>query len=73
MKTAREMFEELGFIIVHDDRTETWYRASFLSIIFFKKSKCVDLLDELNRYELDTPLIKAINKQCEEFGWFEDE
>ena len=72
MKTAREMFEELGFTVL-DEPTETWYKATLLSIVFFKNSKCVELIDELNRYELDIPLIKAINKQYEELGWFDDE
>ena len=72
MKTAREMFEELGFT-ASDCQTEIWYRTSLLSIAFFKNSKCVELIDELNRYELDITLVKAINKQCEELGWFEDE
>lgn len=74
MKTAREMFEELGYELTEDDEIDIEYKkeSKFTNyyIVFWKNSKkfykgnnddmTVDItLDEL----------KAINKQISELGW----
>lgn len=71
MKLAKELFEELDFTIT-DETTEIWCKKSTFYIEFYKCSKCIELIDELNAYELNILLIKAIYQQLKELGWLDE-
>lgn len=67
MKTACEMFEELGYeenyhiaYVMYYNKEEDYY------IWFFKDIKTIEV-----RFDIDMKLLKAINKQVEELGWEE--
>ena len=72
LKSAREMFEELGFEHRKSDFSITYYKefrdyddeTYILDIDFrlFEKKISSD-------FSIDTRLLKAINKQIEELGW----
>lgn len=71
LKSAREMFEELGYEKIQEDAN--WLIYSFnkvFKIMFYKpqqdfKIECLD-----NIYNtIDMEELKAINKQVEELGW----
>ena len=65
MKSAREMFEELGY--------EENYHISY--IMYFNKNEDRYIWFEKDtktfeaRFNIDMSLLKAINKQVEELGW----
>ena len=72
MKTAKEMFEELYFsnfnyflnsiVITNNDDKQTF-------ILFDLDCQTVELS---NLDIIEIPLLKAINKQCQEFGWLDE-
>lgn len=76
MKTAKEMFEELGFELVEEDERYLKYQTSHEYTIRF------DLLegtfgayeDWMDRCYMDLSVqdLKAINKQVEELGWLDE-
>ena len=68
--SAREMFEELGYIGYeeHDDTGDyiKYYNEEYDNINFYCDSKTFSI----GEYCLcGMKLLKAINKQCEELGW----
>lgn len=80
MKTAQEMFEELGF----GKRSDTYYikyfedrfgrNSGYVSIVFNNENKIysitnVDERDELWSSNINIKLHKAISKQIEELRW----
>lgn len=75
MKTAREMFNGLGFYRQYETVNEVCYEDDqrLIRLTFYKDLKELDYFDGLCRYGLNPKLIKAIYKQSEELGWFEDE
>lgn len=84
MKSAKEMFEELGFEYIELLPNICEGIACFkitscehISINFYKKTKFFLLHScnsdgDLTMSNIDMDLLKAINKQCEELGWLED-
>lgn len=74
MKSAKEMFEKLGYT----DRKEEFKNDELCSITFadYKKGNWVTITkekievvkDRTNGY-LDISTLQAINKQVEELGW----
>ena len=69
MKTAREMFKELGYE-VRDVSTSLYCRISYinyktLSIIYFDYDKTIDVGNIIISYNL----LQAINQQVTELGW----
>ena len=72
MKSAREMFEELEWRMFKDTFDIIAFRyTSTLSIYFYKKDKCFRIYEVFGQFVIDVPLMKAIQKQCEELGWLE--
>lgn len=79
--TAKEMFEELEFKqvethifelirYVYEDK----YDKELNLVVSFTETEKVELsLGEEVGVAIDVPLLKAINKQCEELGWLEEE
>lgn len=69
MKSARELFEELGY----EERTETdslscvkcYINYKTLNIIYFDYDKTIDVGNMIISYKL----LQAINKQVEELRW----
>lgn len=69
MKSAKEMFEELGY----EEREETYclncvksyINYKKLNIIYFDNDKTIDVQNMIISYEL----LKAINQQVNELGW----
>lgn len=73
MKTAKELFEELGYKIVRDDDEFIKYESvsnEDLYIVFYKTYKVI-LGEPTYDYFCDMDLLKAINKQIEELKWNE--
>lgn len=79
-KTAKEMFEELGYYRCYNSATTLEYcfgeKENYCVIRFWKHSKHIELfggkclgLDNYEFYENDYKLFVAINKQIEELGW----
>ena len=67
MKSAREMFEELGYTkyVNNEYLTEYTNFEIIKKVVFYKNLKEVLSYEET----LSIPLLKAINKQIEELGW----
>ena len=75
MKSAKEMFEELGYEIIVNDKNQLTYKI----LIWIDNYEVVEktiafwLLDKT--FELDGEFtikeLQAINKQVEELGWEE--
>lgn len=75
MKTAKDLFEEIGYELVSQDSTIIRYEKDFDIIKFNLSDNTIEVYDDwycgkpfnqINMKEL-----KAINKQCEELGWFD--
>ena len=85
MKTAKEMFEELGYHI-ETNKFNLFYKREndSLTIIFYLKEKYVRIVEEhyigeLGLYEylgIDYPITvelhKAIHQQMKELGWLDE-
>ena len=76
-KSADEMFEELGYEKIEDIRTDIgciYYNKEkhciyykYPKIIFHYKPKKITIQNEY----LSMQELQAINKKCEELGWYE--
>ena len=79
MKTAREMFEELGYTCeesngeviaykyyITDSRDEAAYSHEIAFCLNIKKYCTIENLGGLY---VDSKIHRAITKQCEELGW----
>lgn len=78
-KTAREMFEALGYAMIENNDDGIAYAKGDSRIIFYK----IDNLKSVSAINLDVMFgdlehcitmdeLKAINKQCEELGWLDE-
>ena len=84
MKTAREMFEELGYKIYEIYQKHVCYNKEveinniiFLYIITFKDKtyhayQCTEEDYGDDGITIDMKLFKAIQKQLEELGWLDE-
>lgn len=70
MKTAKEMFEELGYIEQFYKNSDIYKNKNDGSRIAFDSYQggTIDVV-ELNFISID--LLRAINKRCEELGWLD--
>lgn len=66
MKSAKEMFEELGFDLVETTPYMVYYynEENDIYIWFYNNGKTIEIV---NGFAFDVS--KAINKQVEELGW----
>lgn len=83
-KSARETFEELGYVIDEENEKEILYKMKWEIVsIYWVSFNKVDKLFECfetsdspfepsKSYKIDIDLLKAINKQCKELGWLDD-
>lgn len=77
MKSAREMFEELGYTYQESSFEEKLYEINYSKggeytpqIIFNLNHKCVIVYRQENKSSwFDMKLLQAINKQIEELNW----
>lgn len=78
MKTADEMFEELGYekdigeafgVIRYKHKKEDWYIRFYLEEKNFDCNKVID--NEIYPLEIDIKLLNAICKKIKELGWIE--
>ena len=79
MKSAKEMFEGLGYSLVENSLGLKYQKlvVDMLWVIYFdtkfKYLTTAIIHDEYETYHaLDMNELKAINKQCEELGWLEE-
>lgn len=76
MKTAKEMFEELGYFKIENKETLKWlFKTSddCKTICFSKKSKYIRLYYVIKEdVVLFCDELQAINKQVEELGWLDE-
>ena len=83
MKSAKEMFEELGYEIDEENEKEILYKKEWIEmgmettywVSFDLRFKLIDyfmVYENTNMstsHSIDTDLLQAINKQVEELGW----
>lgn len=74
MKTAKEMFEELGYIQDLNNSYNVGYfkritETRLRTITFIKDYKYMTFIDNDNNCCLNLEELKAINKQVEELKW----
>ncbi len=75
VKSAREMFEELGYELKNNDKNEWYYQRGTefynTSIISFdEEDKTIHVHDGgCGNVPIYVEELKAINKQVEELGW----
>ena len=77
--SAKEMFEELGFVQLRTDDEEynefyTLYAKNFIKIEFSKVCKNYIAWDsgQMEIVKISFELHKAIHRQLKELGWIED-
>lgn len=70
MKSARELFEKLGYDLVETTPYMVCYynEENEIYIWFYTNTKTIEIVNE---FTLD--ILKAINKQVEELGWNKEE
>jgi hypothetical protein len=66
MKSARELFKELGYDLVETTSYMVYYynEENDIYIWFYNNSKTIEIVNE---FTLD--ILKAINQQVNELGW----
>lgn len=66
MKSAKELFKELGYDLVETTSYMVYYHneENDIYIWFYNNRKTIEIVNE---FTLD--ILKAINKQVEELGW----
>ena len=78
--SAKEMFEELGFELVYENSNRLIYRDKVNKVIIFtlclkEYSAFIDRnnldSEDAEYYSINMDLLKAINQQCKELGWFD--
>ena len=79
MKSARELFEELGYKYSEDNYFISYIGSENIApvqyqIVFSKEYKSIELMPTINGKEhyftrVDMKLLQAINQQINELGW----
>ena len=71
MKSAKEMFKKLGYILVSDDINYIIYEYDeIFRLCFDKNNEIIDIWCERPMYNtLDFEELQAINKHVEELHW----
>lgn len=76
MKSARELFEELGFKWKETKDVIEYNKSSFKHFTFFQKEKITFYKNDYFRYfylngvyDINEDLLQAINQQINELGW----
>lgn len=74
MKTAKEMFEALGYGLVRNDEKYITYVDVLNEDLYISFSKEYKVVSGTPTYDyfLNMSILKAINKQCEELGWLDE-
>lgn len=81
MKTAEQMFEELGYKLVHNNMYERLnlmcyridlYNDDSSSIVFKLEDKTFFVYHCCEPKDVTMDELKAINQQCKELGWIEN-
>ena len=69
MKSAKELFEELGFDLVETTPYMMYYHneENDVYIWFYNNSKTIEIVNE---FTLD--ILQAINQQANELGWYRE-
>ena len=72
--TAKEMFIDIGFKQGVDNDKHLIYvdiENDDFRVVFHKETKTIDV-NQTYDYDIDFEMLKAINKQVEELGWFNE-
>ena len=76
MKTAKEMFKDLGYFVQRDDEYAISYCISDVTkdtmIVFDYEDMKVYLPDSDRLKDISIPLLEAIIQQCKELEWIKD-
>ena len=72
MKTAREMFEELGYILIVDNEIGLKFTGEFGSVIFIKKPQLIKVCDVNGNGCFVVKELQAINQMVKELGWLDE-
>lgn len=77
MKTAREMFEELGYMRFKEGNTVLYFNDSeeeeYKSIKFNRKKFTFEAVTNYNEpFSIDLALFDAIQTQIQELGWIKN-
>lgn len=66
---AKEMFEELDFEYSNNGSQICYYNENEDEYVwFFLESKTLEV-----EFDIEMDLLKAINQQCKELGWLDEE
>ena len=68
-KSAKQMFEDLGYSVLIDDEYQICYdnKKEKKGVIFYYED--VKFILRNSKRDIDMPLLKAINQQCKELEW----
>ena len=71
MNQSKELFEKLGYYVDTDDDYCISYmnKEANVRVIFYYEDRMVYVLKVAH---INMPLLQAINKQCEELNWGEE-
>lgn len=75
MKSARKMFNELGFKYKKTASGFEYLHSNgscSLKVLFDERNHDLYVVDNQQLICLDMPTLKAINKQIEELGWLDE-
>ena len=81
MKTATEMFEQLGYKEISSSNNRKVFKKDNLvtsyTIVFEYGAKTINIYSSINGHgfnskDMTMQELKAINKQVEELGWFDE-
>ena len=67
MSKADEMFDELGYEKIHDNKRRIVYSNHLTRITFKIKNQWIDI-----NMNLDIRELQAINQKCKELGWLDE-
>lgn len=68
--TAQKMFEDLGWTKTNKSQCSIIYEKGFRTISFLRSSGNLNIVDSSGH--IDMKCLKAIVKQCKEFGWLDE-
>lgn len=67
MSKADEMFDEMGYEKIHDNKRRIVYKKYWSKIEFHIKNKWIEI-----DFKIDIQELQAINEKCRELGWLDE-
>lgn len=67
MSKADEMFDEIGYEKIHDNKRRITYKNFFGKIEFYMKNKWI-----YTNFNIEMQELQAINEKVKELGWIDE-